>query len=419
MNPALQARIDAVRANVDIVAVIAKGGVVLSKGRNPRGKCPFHGSKSDSFAVYPDKGYARCWSCPWSGDAIRFVADTYGLSFGEALRELEEKSGLDGLTANPVQYRKTERRQPERPLIDSAAMGRWLWRRATHQPDAVRTYLAARGVPRAMLGDHRLGDIRFHPFAPIAPWPEGQDGPDRDCPKAPALCALIRQPETGPDGRVLFRPIGLHVTFLAPSLEAKMVRTMRDGRTWPDRMMMGRAGGGCVLLGHTTAAEDGPCVTIDPQAALFDGEGIETVLSGMALCGAGDAAIGLAALSLGNLEGQPRLWKGGIWPLFDIRPDPERRGIAFPHWGPVTVLVDADMKPLRGPKDPRTGEREGLPIVERRGGPIVRRAITTAERAEICAALTVQNWRAAGSRRARAVRPHMGMDFNDAIREGL
>ena len=72
--------------------------------------------------------------------------------------------------------------------------------------------------------------------------------------------------------------------------------------------------------------------------------------------------------------------------------------MAFPHNGPVTVLVDADMKPLEGPLDRRTGQRRGERVIEVRRGPIVHRAITGAERAAVCGVLAVKAWRAAGCR---------------------
>ncbi|CAN5534162.1 hypothetical protein BH09PSE4_BH09PSE4_22880 [soil metagenome] len=417
---AFQARIDEVRAKVDIAAVISAGGVALTRGKNPRGKCPFHGSKSDAFTVYPGSGgsggFAKCWGCPWSGDAIKFVQDTYGLTFVEALERLEGEHGLDGLTAAPIRTAKVVRERADRELIDSAAMGRFLWKGATHRPEAVRTYLLARGVPAAMLGDDRLGDIRFHALAPIDPWPVDMRGPPSDAPKAPAICALIRQPIVV-DGGLVFRPIGVHVTFLSPALDGKMERQRRSGKKIPARKMLGEAKGG-VLLGRTTPIAGTRDVSIDANAPLYDGEGIETTLSGMAIAGAAETAIGLAVLSLDNLQGQPRLWKGGIWPLHDIRPDPERSpAIAFPHRGAVPGLIDADMSPLLGPRDPRTGEPLGMKVVERRGGPIVQRAITGAERAAICGELFVKSWRGAGCHRVTAVRPRMGLDFNDAIRE--
>lgn len=415
-----RARLDALRQRVSIEDVVRAAGVKLSKGRKPRGKCPFHGSKSDSFVVDTDKGTARCYGCGWpeqgAGDVIRFTMDHHGDSFREALDRLD--GGNFEIPGTPaLRTAKRQSRRPDVEHVDSATMGRWIWRGTTRQPDAVRRYFRGRGIPDSVLGDDRLGDIRFHALAPIISWPEDQDGPARDCPRAPAICALIRAPVLVGD-QLRFVPIGLHVTFLAPSLDGKMVRPRRDGSMFEDRKMLGRAGGGCVLLGPTAPGEDPRAVTIDRTAPLFCGEGTETVLSGMALADAPAHAIGVAMLSLGTLGGKPARWKGGVLPLHDIRPDPASPALTFPHDGPVVGLIDADMKPLRGPVDRRSGERRGLPVVERRGGPIVTRAITTAERAAICAELFVKSWRAAGCRRVTAARPRMGQDFNDAIRGG-
>lgn len=412
MNDAFQARVDAVRERVSIEAAIAGAGVRLGRGRKPRGQCPFHGSKSDSFMVDVDAGRAKCWGCGWFGCVIKFTAEHYGLAFTEALERLEGEHGVSGLEANPKAYRKQAQPQRGRAHVDSAAMGRFIWKTATRRPDAVRTYLRARGVPEAMLGDDKLGDIRFHSLAPVTTWPQGQDAPAPDCPKAPAICALIRRPIDVGD-RVVFQPIGLHVTWLSPSGEGKMVRKRRDGTDYPARKMLGDPRG-CVILGparHYIPEFGDKWVTIEPAAPLFAGEGIETVLSGMGLAGARADAVGLATLSLLNLEGQPVRFKGGVLPLFDIQPAIDSAGFAFRHEGPVTVLVDADMRPLNGPRG------EGLPVIERRGGPIVRRPISGAERSAICAELAVKSWRGAGVRKVSAARPPMGRDFNDAVRE--
>jgi DNA primase len=177
--------------------------------------------------------------------------------------------------------------------------------------------------------------------------------------------------------------------------------------------MLGGVGGGAVLfpgLGSTVEA-------MDAGAPLFVGEGLETVLSGMAIAGAGADACGLAVLSLGNLQGRPNLIRGAL-PLYDPRPDPDGLPLAFRHGGRVVGLIDADMKPLKGLRDPRTGRINGMAVIERRGGPIVHRTVSSAERTSLCAALFVHAWRAKGSR-AEARRPRMGQDFNDAIREGV
>lgn len=399
----LRERIDRVRDRVDIVAVIG-AAIPLGKGRKPRGKCPFHGSKSDSFAVDPDRGAAKCWGCQWYGDAIKFLVDHFGIDFMDALRRLEDDAGLSDLTAAPARREKVERQVRERESVDSLTMGRHIWSVARPDPEALRTYFRSRRVPEAMLADCRFADIRFAPSAPIVAW--GEDRKPSSVPHAPAMIALIRRVAD-------WQPMGAHVTFLRPDLAGKMVRKRRDGEDYPDRKMMGSAMGGAVLL----PGEGSSWGALVPECGLFVGEGLETVLSGMAVAGAGADACGLAALSLDNLQGQPALIRGAL-PLYDVRPHPGRETpIAFAHSGAVVGLIDADMSPKRGPRDPRSGEFIGEQLIERKGARIVRRAVSTGERAAICGSLFVHGWRAKGCR-ARAVRPPMGQDFNDAVREG-
>lgn len=409
MSGDFRARADAVRGRVDLAALIGRT-VTLSRGRRPRGKCPFHGSKSDSFSVNAPAGYAHCFGCNWSGDAIKFVADIEGVTVLAALEALEADAGLAAVTSDATARR--EKQPAERkawadardlPRVDAIAVGRHIWAGAgpVARTRALR-YLAARGVPAAMLTPDRSPgqalartvDLRFHGHAPIVPWAVGEDA--ARVPHAPALVALMRS------GVPPFDPVGVHVTWLTPDGTAKMARQRRDGSDYPARKMLGPAGGAMVVLGDVAA--------LGSAVPLFVGEGIETVLSGMALCGADAEAVGVATLSLDNLQGGALLWKGGVWPLFDVRGDPDRPPVAFAHAGPVTGLIDADMKPLRGP-----GNR-GFPVVEVRRGPIVARAITSAERTHICAQLFAQGWRRAGCHRVEAERAAMGMDFNDLAR---
>lgn len=413
-------RVAEAREKADLVDIVGQT-VKLGRGGKPRGQCPFHGSKSDSFAVDPDRGRARCWGCGWSGDAIRFVQDMFNLNFIDALREVEAAAGIrpdDGRSdrvVNPVRRRKSDQPARKVAVIEPIDYGRWLWRHARPNADAVRAYFLGRGVPAAFLDDLApafYANVLFLPLAPIAAWKLGDGkrcGPG-SVPQAPALVSLVRGAPGGQNPP--WQAQGVHVTFLRPDLGGKMERQRADGSDYPARKMLGSMSGGCVFFPGVGSSADALAVC----APLYVGEGLETVLSGMALQGAPAGACGLAALSLDTLQG-PEMLVRHARPLFDPEPDWSRgRGLSFPHSGPVTVLVDADMKPLRGPIDQRTGEHLGEPVIEVRRGPVVRRLITGAERAAICAALAVKSWRASGVE-ARAVRPRMGQDFNDAARE--
>lgn len=409
-RPIFAERADAVKARVDLVALIGKV-VRLSRGKRPRGKCPFHGSTSDSFSVHPEGRYAHCFGCQWHGDAIKFLVDHEGLTPLGALEQLESAHGLTGLSLSEGAAVTRAKNPTTKPSyddgrggrVDAIELGRYIWAHAgTIRNSRALRYLAARGVPMAMLTPERTTDLAFCAAAPIIPWCVDED-PAR-VPHAPALVALMRRRVLSDEGAVSWRACGVHVTWLSPDGTGKMERARRNGSLYPARKMLGPAGGAAVVLGGVDAL-------LSANPPLFVGEGIETTFSGMGLCDAPSPAIGLAVLSLDNLQGGELLWKNGVRPMFDVQSDPARPPVCFAHEGPVTGLIDADMKPLRGVRD------AGFPIVEKRGGPIVNRAITTAERATICGTLFVQAWRRAGCARVGAVRARMGRDFNDMAQE--
>lgn len=390
-----------------------------------RGKCEFHGSTSLSFSVkgaHSGDGYGHCFGCGWHGDMFTFLMDLKGWPFMEALAELERLAGISDTGGRDHEARGTVLRQkvdkPSRPRrerepVEPIDMGRWIWKHAARDDRAVRRYFMGRGVPLAQLGAERLANFRYMSNCPCVSWPQGTD--PRKALHAPAVIALVCVPTVmGQVPALEWVPVGVHVTYLNP----EGTGTMKRRAPWapadaedpwlPKRRMLGPVGRGCVVLGQYRS-----------DARLWIGEGNETVLSGMSIGAAAAADVGVATLSLDNLQGGVAKWRGNIWPLFNIKPDPERSCFLVPgHRGPVTGLVDADMKPLRGVLNPKTGTRSGENVVEHRGGPIVRRDITGAERADICAQLFVKGWRAAGCQ-ADAVRAPIGQDFNDAIQEGI
>ncbi len=379
-----------------------------------------HSGNSASFSIVtggtsPENGFAHCFGCGWHGDVVAFVRDHMGLSFADALAECARMAGLssDGASGDargPIRRERAPAVRPERELISVVEMARWIWAQARPNPDAVRRYFIGRGVPGAVLTDDRLGAFRVFPDCPISQWEVGKD-PRRGL-IAPALIGMVTRPELGEDG-LTFKPVALHVTFLNPDGTGTMIR--RKPWAKPDdpepmmakRKMLGPVKGGCVVLGQYRA-----------DSHLFVGEGNETVLSGMVLAGVASdsAAVGIATLSLDNLQGGVRYRGNRIWPLFAIEPDADKPAFAIPgHAGPVTGLVDSDMAPLRGMRDQRSGRFLGEAVIERKGGPILNRAITGAERARICAELFVKRWRRAGVHQVQAVRAPLGMDFNDAV----
>ncbi len=80
--------INEIRERADIVAVIGQHVQLKKAGRSFKGLCPFHGEKTPSFNVMPDKGFFHCFGCQKHGDVFTFVMELEGKSFVEAAEQL-------------------------------------------------------------------------------------------------------------------------------------------------------------------------------------------------------------------------------------------------------------------------------------------------------------------------------------------
>ena len=85
---------DEVKAKVDIVEVISSHMPLKKAGRNYSGLCPFHGEKTPSFMVSPERQVFKCFGCGESGDVFTFLEKTEGWDFREALEEMAKKVGV-------------------------------------------------------------------------------------------------------------------------------------------------------------------------------------------------------------------------------------------------------------------------------------------------------------------------------------
>ena len=89
------ATIERIRQTADVADVIGDYVSLKKKGANLWACCPFHGEKSPSFSVSPAKGIYKCFGCGKAGDSIRFIMDIEGLGYGEALKHLAKKYGIE------------------------------------------------------------------------------------------------------------------------------------------------------------------------------------------------------------------------------------------------------------------------------------------------------------------------------------
>ena len=87
--------IDELLARNPIEDVVGQHVVLKRSGANLFGLCPFHGEKTASFSVAPDKGIYYCFGCHKGGGSINFVMELEGLSYPDAVRSLAKRAGLE------------------------------------------------------------------------------------------------------------------------------------------------------------------------------------------------------------------------------------------------------------------------------------------------------------------------------------
>ena len=89
-----QSFLDELKAVADIVAVVSDTVPLRKAGVTYKGLCPFHGEKTPSFNVNPDKGFFKCFGCGVGGDVIKFVELRDRVGFAEAVKTLAARFGM-------------------------------------------------------------------------------------------------------------------------------------------------------------------------------------------------------------------------------------------------------------------------------------------------------------------------------------
>lgn len=84
-----------VREKIDIVSFISEYIPVKKAGRNFKALCPFHGEKSPSFVISPERQIWHCFGCNLGGDSFTFLMHYENLEFPEALRFLAKRAGVE------------------------------------------------------------------------------------------------------------------------------------------------------------------------------------------------------------------------------------------------------------------------------------------------------------------------------------
>jgi DNA primase len=84
-----------VKSKLSVVEVVEETVSLKKAGTTYKGLCPFHGEKTPSFVVTPQRESWHCFGCGLGGDIFSFVMQRDGVPFPEALRTLATRAGVE------------------------------------------------------------------------------------------------------------------------------------------------------------------------------------------------------------------------------------------------------------------------------------------------------------------------------------
>ena len=216
-------------------------------GTTYKGLCPFHGEKTPSFTVTPNRDSWKCFGCGLGGDVFSFVMQRDATSFPDALRTLAARAGVE---IDERTKREDAHRARLRDVLESAIAFYHQVLVSTSHGKAALDYLRGRGFTDASIEAHQLG------------WaPEGWDVMSRQ---------LVAKRGIKPEELV---EVGLASQARSTSRGVGVIDRFRGRVLWPIRDQNGAATGvgGRILGAEGEGGRDtGPKYLNSPATPLFD-----------------------------------------------------------------------------------------------------------------------------------------------------
>ncbi len=147
--------IDELIAQNPIEDVVGQYVNLKRSGANMFGLCPFHGEKTASFSVAPDKGIYYCFGCHKGGGVINFQMEVEGMSYPDAVRALAKRVGME--VPDDEQYQSRYRQQERLWALHKEAARFYHSKLYAPEGAAALQYATGRGMPKAVLTTFGIG----------------------------------------------------------------------------------------------------------------------------------------------------------------------------------------------------------------------------------------------------------------------
>ena len=147
--------IDELIARNPIEDVVGQYVNLRRAGSNLFGLCPFHGEKTASFSVAPDKGMYYCFGCHKGGGVINFQMEIDGLSYPDAVRALAKRVGM--AVPEDEQYQSRYRQQERLWALHKEAARFFHSKLYVPEGKAALEYALGRGMTKSTLTTFGIG----------------------------------------------------------------------------------------------------------------------------------------------------------------------------------------------------------------------------------------------------------------------
>lgn len=148
-----------IREKAYIVDIVGDYVNLTKKGSRYWGLCPFHGEKTASFTVTPEKNLYYCYGCQKGGDSINFIEEIEKLSFIDAVQLLAKKLGIEIELEDAGYKSEKSNREPLLEMYKGLVNSFHYILLNNKRAEPALKYLVGRAISRETIENFKIGYI--------------------------------------------------------------------------------------------------------------------------------------------------------------------------------------------------------------------------------------------------------------------